>query len=239
MLSPSHDEVRDSLAIFFLSSICLLFTYGEAYCADTIIKSFSIYRVPRATIKVNVPCLFDPGKSSLFAAADVRLASQWTADLGAGWFFGSWGNPLQYEGERMNGLRLRMGIKYHYVVSARLGPYVGVEGKMNYIEETRYSLICRWGCQYLQEMPVTFTTHTYGGALKTGLQSYLGVRQRFLIDIYLGMGFKFLQKKAQLPSDADMPPARDWDIFNFVRSPGNYRLPDFLWGFYFGYCFAR
>jgi hypothetical protein len=201
-------------------------------------KKYSGYAIPKATIKINIPCLLDPLKSSLFVASDIRLARKWSADIGAGWFMGSWANPM-FVGESMNGLRARLGFKYHYVVTKRIAPYVGVEGKMNLIYEKKYERVCRYGCQYIEDMKITSVTQTYGAALKAGIQLYLGKKENFLIDAYSGLGFKFINKEMRLPADSETLPTFDMDIFQFDRSPGKYRSPDFLFGFYFGYCFAR
>jgi hypothetical protein len=222
------------MAFVLLLSLMLLTFNCSVAGEEQAENEHTVSAVPKATLKFNVPCLIDPLRSSLFVAADIRMAARWSADMGAGWFFGSWSNPHLYKGEGMNGLRVRLGVKYHYVVTRLIGPYIGVEGKMNGIRDIRYSQVCRFGCQYIEIMPVRYVTFNYGAAVKTGLQLYLGYKQRFLIDIYTGIGYRFIRKEMQLPEDAEILPA-----IQFSRLPGRYHTPDFLWGFYLGYCFAR
>src|SRR5688572_18228054 len=87
---------------------------------------------PKATLKVNPTCLVDPNHHSLFFASDIWLSKNVVLELGSGWFFASTINT-KYRGEKFNGYRGRLGFKYMFVNRSRAIPFLGVEGKYNFI----------------------------------------------------------------------------------------------------------
>jgi len=202
--------------------------------------------IPKATLKINIPCLIDPLRQSLFFASDIKVAESWSIDAGAGWFFNR-GFDEKYKGESYSGLRARLGFKYYYMVKNRnyhnngrrnnIAPYLGFEAKYNFIVDSEYETLCRYGCQYQETLILGENHSVYGGAFKTGIHVYMGQKKRMFFDFYSGIGYRFVNiAPGKLPADAER---LFWEnnFFSLQRAPGKYHLPDFLLGFYLGYRF--
>jgi hypothetical protein len=202
--------------------------------------------IAKATLKINIPCLIDPLRQSLFFASDIKVAESWSIDAGAGWFFNR-GFDEKYKGESYSGLRARLGFKYYYMVKNRnyhnngrrnnIAPYLGFEAKYNFIVDSEYETLCRYGCQYQETLILGENHSVYGGAFKTGIHVYMGQKKRMFFDFYSGIGYRFVNiAPGKLPADAER---LFWEnnFFSLQRAPGKYHLPDFLLGFYLGYRF--
>lgn len=191
--------------------------------------------LPKATLKINPTCLLNPWRSSLFISSDIRLHKNVSIEPGVGWFFGRWQKMNDYG---MNGARVRLGLKYHWIVDHETFPYLGIEAKYNYIAERINENVCRYGCQYSEIFNVKKHTQTGGVALKAGSLFFLGPKKRFVFDLYGGIGYKYTTRTTpKLPEDAELIPVINRSIMTIDLSPGRYHLVDFLMGFSLGYSF--
>jgi hypothetical protein len=189
--------------------------------------------VPKATLKINVSALANIFRSSLFVAGDIYITKHVVVDVGAGWFFGS---ILQgYKGETMNGYRQRLGFKYMFLPERKVSPYIGVEGKLNYIVQKDIETISRFNNQYTEIAHIPRKIQNYGAAIRAGIHVIPDRQRRFIIDIYSGFGYKYTGITQKLPADAQIFSSNQ--DFLFERGAGNYHDPDFLFGFSLGYCF--
>jgi len=221
----------------------LIFPYSEENITDTTATNKDIAKV---TLKINIPCLIDPLRQSLFFASDIKVAESWSIDAGAGWFFNK-GIDEKLKGESYGGLRVRLGFKYYYMVKNRnyhqnarksnIAPYLGFEAKYNFMVDSEYETLCRYGCQYQETVILAENHAVYGGAFKTGLHVSMGEQKRMFFDFYTGIGYRFVNiAPSKLPADAERL-FRENNFFSLQRTPGKYHLPDFLLGFYLGYKF--
>ncbi len=221
----------------------LIFPSSEENTADTTATNKGI---AKATLKINIPCLIDPLRQSLFFASDIKVAGSWSIDAGAGWFFNR-GFDDKFKGESYSGLRARLGFKYYYMEKKRnnynngrksnIDPYLGFEAKYNFIVDSEYETLCRYGCQYQETLILAENHAVYGGAFKTGLHVYMGEKKRMFFDFYTGIGYRFVNiSPGKLPADAERLFWQN-NFLSLQRTPGKYHLPDFLLGFYLGYKF--
>lgn len=194
--------------------------------------------VSKATIKLNLPCLIDPFRQSIFFASDLQIATKTSIDFGLGWFFHDWGSgDYRYKEETFNGIRARLGIKYYYLDHKTkprriASPYIGIEAKYNRIVDRNFENICRYGCQYEETMLMTENRTVYGISFKYGLHFFFGKDRRFFFDAYTGLGYRYLRiEENAIPLDAE----RFTTGNPFQAGPGQYDTPDFLLGFYLGY----
>lgn len=212
--------------------ILLLLSYSVFASPDSLEQT---YTLPKATLKINPSCLLNPWRSSLYFSSDIRVHKNVSIEPGLGWFFGRW---QKLNDHSMNGLRARLGVRYHWLVEDDMQPYLGIEGKYNFIEERLNKEICRYGCQYTEIMNVKEYTQTGGVALKAGSLFYLDKNRRVVFDLYGGIGYKFTKKYLEkLPEDTEVVTIINRNIFNANLRPGSYHLPDFLFGFSLGYSF--
>lgn len=195
------------------------------------------YIVPQATLKFNVAALANIFRSSLFFSSDIHFSKNIVADVGIGWFFGS---VLQEnKGESLNGLRFRTGFKYVFLPHRKVAPYVGLEGKLNYLAEKDFYNLQRFGGQYMEIALLPRRTQMYGAAARWGMHIIPDKKRRFIMDLYMGVGFKSVIVDFSLPEDAVIVNFGGPDIFSFRQSPGKHILPDMLFGVSLGYCFHK
>ncbi len=192
--------------------------------------------IPRLTLKTNAGILINPFKQAFSFAADIRLAPQISADIGAGAFFNSTAFA-DNKGESYRGLRLRAGIKYFLIQAERNAFHVGLEGKYHDIRNIQIREVFRQGQQYLQFYPVERNVQTKGIALRAGWQFYLGAKKRFLLEPYTGLGVLFHEVHSGLPPDAVLVGDDVIEFFtleSFEYEAGKSTTPDALLGVHLG-----
>lgn len=189
--------------------------------------------IPKATLKYNVAALANIFRSSLFVSSDIYITRNMAVDVGVGWFFGS--VLRQFQEESFNGYRQRIGFKYLFFSDRKVSPYIGAETKFNYIQETRIETLSMSGGQYTELTPLKRNTQTYGIAFRGGAHFIPGKNRRFILDIYTGIGYKYTAVKMPIPANAELLTFEN--MVQLEKNPGNYHLPDFLFGINVGYCF--
>lgn len=192
--------------------------------------------VPNATLKFNIPVLIIDPKHAFFVSTDTRLGNNWSLDMGVGYFF-YLNDRAIYKDESFSGVRGRVGIKYYYLFGRRLAPYIGLEGMLNRFNIKEYEQVCRFGCQYWENLIVDKEVKASGISTRTGLQIFLGEKKRFMFDVYAGLGYKFVEVDENIPADAE-----NFDRLNFFESlydsgEGDYHVPNIILGIHFGYVF--
>jgi hypothetical protein len=193
------------------------------------------YTLPKATLKINPSCLLNPWRSALHFSSDIRVHQNVSIEPGIGWFMGRWQKLNDYQ---MNGLRARLGVKYHWLAEDDLFPYLGIEVKYNFIAERGNKEVCRYGCQYTEIMNLKEYAHTGGVAIKAGALFFLDKKKQVVFDLYGGIGYKFTRKTRQdLPEDAEILSFNNRSMITIDLPQGNHHLPDFLFGFSLGYSF--
>ena len=189
--------------------------------------------IPRATLKINASTLADIFRTSLFISSDIYITKHIVVDIGAGWFFGT---TLQNsKGETMNGYRQRLGFKYVFLPERKVSPYVGVEGKLNYIAQKNIETISWFNNQYTEIAFIPKKIQNYGAAIRGGMHVIPDRQRRFILDIYSGFGYKYTTITKKMPANAETFTSNQ--DFILERGTGNYNDPDFLFGFSLGYCF--
>jgi len=211
---------------------------GDTLQIKEIIKEKA--KVPKATIKINIPCLLIDLKRALFVSTDTRLNNFLSVDMGAGFYFDSWVYN-EFRNENIRGIRARLGLKYYYTLGSRITPFVGFEGMINRYSIKHYETVCRYGCQYQEVMLIKTNTQAEGISARTGFQIYMGKEKRSFFEFYGGLGLKVVDRNEDLPADSGFFGFGN-DIVGLnpipdERSSGHYFGPNLILGAYFGYSF--
>lgn len=226
----------------FLSAIAFtsITNFVEAQDQDSTEYTFE-YKVekvtiPRATIKINIPCLTIDPKRNLFISTDTRINKFLSMDMGAGPYLDSW-YYNEYKDETIRGIRTRLGVKYYYTFGGRVAPYFGAEGMFNRYTVKNYEEVCRNGCQFIQTMLIGNQTQAYGVALRAGFQVFMGKTKKTFFDIYGGLGIKITDRTSGLPEDGELFfRASNLGITDGFQ-PGHFQVPNIILGAHLGYSF--
>ena len=174
----------------------------------------------------------DMFKQAYSLSTDIRVAPRWSLDLEGGAFFDS-RNFAYYKGESYKGLRLRTGGKFILRNSVNQAPYFGLWLKYNQIDHFRYRDILRQGAQYQETYLLERNVESFGLAGRFGFQVYLGKKDQFIFEPYLGAGALFHNTRYKLPADAEL---LEFDaLFDPTLPLGRTTYPDFFIGIYIGY----
>ncbi len=220
--------------------ICLITFDSRVFAVENSLFPDSIPRYSTLvpfTLKLNIPCLIDPFRQSLYVGSDLKLSPKISMDVALGWYFNS--ENVRFKDASFNGVGTRVGLKYFYlenstVMRRRVSPYFGVEAKFNHIVENNFETVCRYGCQYTEILDVQYKRTVYGLSAKYGFHLMLGKQRKWFFDFYGGLGYRNVDyKRGVLPTDAEEFGRRGL----FEGALGNFSTPDILLGFYFGYRF--
>lgn len=187
--------------------------------------------VPRLTLKVNAGALIYPAKQAYAFAANVRIAPQWSIQVGAGAIFAS-SAFAGLKGESYKGLRLRGGIQYYFYTPKNSAYYLALEGKHHDIRHLSLRHVWRQGQQYVQFMPIERKVRTYAVDWCVGAQTYHGRKKRFLIEPYAGFGIAYHRVRLLLPPDGE--PFEEFGEGLFEYPEGNSRWLDLMLGVHVG-----
>jgi len=187
--------------------------------------------VPRLALKVNAGALINPAKQAYAFAANVRLAPQWSMQLGAGAIFAS-SSFAGLKGESYKGLRLRGGIQYYFYTPKNSAYYLALEGKHHDIRHISRRYVWRQGQQYVQFMPVERKVRTYAVDWCVGAQIFQGKHKRFLIEPYAGFGIAYHRVRLLLPPDGELLDEFGEGLFEYPE--GKSRWLDLMLGVHVG-----
>lgn len=205
---------------FFLPLLCLLPLAAPAQP-----------EVPRFAFKLNVSPLLNPAKQALALAVDVRLASRFSADAGAGFFFASTAFANE-KGESYRGLRLRAGLKYYFNTSDGDVFHLGIEGKYQDIRNISIREVFRQGLQYTEILPMKRRVRMSGVAARVGWPRFFGSRRQFVVEPFVGLGILWLDVTRELPPDAEL--FGDEAFILYELGPGKRSIPDVFFGVHLG-----
>ncbi len=190
--------------------------------------------IPLFTLKTNLGILISPAKQAFAFTTDIRVVPRFSIDVGAGAFFNSL-SFAQFKDETYTGLRLRGGFKY-YFGALKDGPFhIGVEVKYNGIKNLNYREILRQGGQYVETRLTDRRVKTVGVAARIGWHLFVGKRDQFLVEPFMGLGLMRHDVSFNEPPDAEV--FQEDGLFSFEYVIGKSATPDMLMGLHFGYVF--
>lgn len=190
--------------------------------------------IPHFTLKTNLGILISPAKQAFAFTTDIRVAPRFSIDVGAGAFFNSL-SFAQFKDETYTGLRLRGGFKYYFDALGGNPFHVGVEFKYNGIKNLNYREILRQGGQYVETRLTDRRVKTVGVAARIGWHFFVGKRDQFLVEPFMGLGLMRHDVSFNLPPDAEV--FQENGLFSFEYGIGKSTTPDVLLGLHFGYVF--
>ncbi len=180
--------------------------------------------------------LINPYQQSFALLAELPLSQRWSLEPGASLVFNSLSLAPQ-KGEHYKGIKWRTTLKYYLKRSARINTYLGLTFKYNDIKHDHYVNALRQGGQYNEWLLERRNLQTWGIGMRYGFQNYWGKRKKWIVEPYAGFGFRQTRiRNDALPGDAER--VNEGRIFNFVRAPGVYLVPDVMWGIYMGRLFG-
>ena len=190
--------------------------------------------IPKATFKINATALVNIFRPALAFSSDIYITRNVVVDVGVGWYFAT--AEQSHVQESLNGYRQRIGFKYVFLSDRKVGPYIGVETKFNYINSKNIEQLARYGGQYTEMALLSTHIQNYGLSFRGGIHVIPDKKRRFILDLYSGFGYRYtVVKTPSIPPDAELLIFEP--LVPIKRPPGRYHLPDFLFGMNLGYCF--
>lgn len=215
---------------FVFLILCLLPLYGQAQLDSAMVEGTPYDRI----LKFSPFSLIDPIPSIQFAY-EWQFKDRMSFQHEAGYIT----EILEQKNLRnVRGLRLRNEFRYYI---DQLGE--GLEGTyfapeflfihMRNVRNASFGMDCTdiYDCNYYQYLDYTVQKQVYALHLKAGYQEQF--LNRFVYDIYAGLGFRHVWVK-----ETDKPDSFSWDDsdwFEFRKREGNYNLPSVSLGFKIGY----
>lgn len=194
-------------------------------------------------VKVAPLSLFDPDNTIQFGVErwlGGRHALQ--AEFGYGWqSINLWQNSQNQRYSDREVWRGRAEYRYYYHPTSRLGgSYFAVEGfykQVNALESGTYGVGCQSGpCQYYRIFREPVQKYVWGMHAKTGRQFALTPDDRWLMDIYVGLGFRKseINRYERPSSSAYFYESAGYSLFD-AFSPRPYPVVSLAYGFKIGY----
>lgn len=192
---------------------------------------------PPFTIKVMPLGLLNPVQQSLMFHADIPLARHFGIEMGVGPVLNS-AVYASLKGEEYKGYRVRPALRYYFDNRSGGYSYLALASKFYHIDSKEFVQVLRQGAQYTEWMLRRIVTDTKGVSLQAGAQLYLGARKRFLIEPFIGAGWRWTNVKwSELPPDAELQ--EEFRLFQIRRQPGEYSVFDVMAGVRVGWVLGR
>lgn len=228
------------VTFIFIFSFC--YTCSAQILPDTITQQRCL---PLLIIKFSPLSAVDINATYQFAI-EYPLNRRWSVQQDIGY-----GNDrfsirtIQTPSRQENVWRLRSEVRRYFDLPSdpsHSTTYLALEAfykQVNYPTTENIGRECdRGNCAYFETVQYTFQKDVVGSHFKLGC--HLPIEKRFLIDMYAGVGFRFIVVKSpDTLNENDMLSSGEGFGFNFTRQPGTYKFFSFSLGIKLGYIFYR
>lgn len=191
--------------------------------------------LPPLTLKLAPLNLLNPVQQSFDLRADFPLARRWALEAGVGYIFAS--VPFaQYEGESYQGFKLRPVLKFYANRSENKDFYVALAMRYHGVRHIGHVNTLRQGGLYTEWLSERRYLSVWGAAVCVGSQHYFGKDKKWVIESYLGFGWRQMSVSAgNLPADAEILFSGSTGGFFWQDSDaGLYDTPDLILGMSIG-----
>lgn len=190
----------------------------------------SEYKYPQYALVTSLTS-FSDYDAGIMLGLNYRWAEKYSFSLEPTWVFFSSFESSNPELNGPSGIRVRADFRFHLTNRRKGNPdfFIGPEFHYKYVTRQKNSVFginCQSGqCAYFQNANYTEVKNEIGGFAKAGLLlplSFIDKSDRFLVEIYGGIGAKRLKfKETELPIGGSFVNLPNRDIFDFGNNNRN------------------
>ena len=218
-----------------LSLLLLLILFNIPFLKAQEPESFQEISPSIPILKFSPLSLMDPVSSIQFAL-EHQIGRRQSLQHEVGYI-----TDIMHDEKNRKGIRLRNEYRYYLEPdeSGYGGLYLGPEILFiyyNYFQSGTFGRSCDnpEGCQYFQRMEIKTNKQVWAITPKVGYQF---VVERFVLDLYAGLGYRYVRVKQE--GDPGNEIDQRYDFFNVNKQEGSYNLPNVSMGMKFGFLLKK
>lgn len=179
------------IVVFYLATL-------NAQTNEKLNKGFDI---PKVHLKTNFTFLINPIRPSAMLSTGIKHTENFSLELGLGYYinFKTYTKRTQ---DKYTGPRIHASYKYFFRNGEDDSWFIGMEGRYDWITNSRWETLSRQGGQFSEIRLVDKKINSASLFIQVGKLLFLDQKKHFFLDFYVGTGVIRHEVHWDLPDDA-------------------------------------